>query len=136
MKYIKNLLTIGFSYVFLITPFLVSAQSEGIAGKLIICNKTAEDVKTNSQNACDFNDLIVVANLLINVLITLALSVTVLVLLITGAKYLVAGSSDSKQVAKEAFVNLAKGFAFILGAYLIVNTLFAIAGVDTAFKLL
>ena len=113
-----------------------SYAQDSLAGRLIICNKTPEDIILDSANGCDFNDLIEVVNLFINLLIQLSLAISVLILLITGFRYLIAGSSKAKKVAKDSFVNLAKGFAFILGSYLIVNTIFAIAGVDTAFKFL
>ena len=115
---------------------LISSAQDGLAGKLIICNKTPEDIIADSSNGCDFNDLIEVVNLFINLLVQLSLAISVLILLITGFKYLIAGSSDAKKVAKDSFKNLAIGFAFILGSFLIVNTIFAIAGVDTAFKFL
>ena len=123
------------TFTIVLLPMIAAAQG-GLAGKLIICNESMDAVVASSDNTCDFNDLIEVANLFINLLIQLALAISVLILLITGAKYLFAGSADAKKVAKESFKKLVIGFAFILGSYLIVNTLFAIAGVDTAFKFL
>lgn len=122
MKYFKVsfLLIIGW-----LLPVISKAQ---VSEDLIVCGKDATDM-------CDINDLIVVANNVIDVIIILALAFSVLVLLVVGAKYMLAGSSDAKSKAKESFVNLAKGFGFILGAWLIVNTLFLIAGVDNAFIL-
>ena len=94
-----------------------------VSENLIICGNTATD-------PCTFNHLIAVANEFIDVLIQLSLAISVVILLIIGAKYMLAGSGDAKAKAKESFVNLAKGFGFILGAWLIVNTIFIIAGVN------
>tara|TARA_B100000678_G_C17976425_1_gene409161 strand:+ start:222 stop:635 length:414 start_codon:yes stop_codon:yes gene_type:complete len=113
------------------------AWGQGIAGDLIICNRTLEEVRDGANNACTLNDLIIVADRLINLIIQLALAFTILIMLITGARYIFAGSADAKSIAKKSFKKLAIGFAFIVGAYLIVNTLFYIAGVkDTIFNFL
>jgi len=128
----KYLLTTLILFLF---PLYVSAQT-GFTDSLIICNTTKESVTQDITNRCDFNDLIEIGNLLINLIFELSLAVSVVVLLYVGFKYMIAGSSDAKKEAKKSFSKLAIGFAFILGAYLIVNTLFAIAGVNTAFQFL
>ncbi len=121
----------------MVRPTAALAQgNDGFAGRLIICNTDVESVRADSANRCDFNDLIQVGNLLIDLLFQLSLAIAVLVTLVIGFKYLTAGSSDKKKDAKESFKKLAIGFALILGAYLIVNTIFIIAGVNTDFRLL
>lgn len=123
MKYLDKII-----FLTLALPLQTLAQTT-IAEKLIICGRTIDD-------PCDFTHLMQMLNSLINVIIEISLAITVIVLLIVGARYLFAGSSDQKTQAKESFTKLAIGFGFILGGWLIVNTLFMIAGVDTAFNFL
>lgn len=113
---------------------LADDHNDSLVEDFIICNETKQDVIYDADNRCDFNDLIMIGNLIINFLFQLSLAISVLVFLVVGAKYMFAGSSNGKTIAKQSFKNLAIGFALILGAYLIVNTLFLIAGVDTAFR--
>lgn len=116
--------SITFSLLGIALPFITHGA---ISDALISCGETVDD-------PCDFADFITLLNNLFNVIIQLALAVTVLVLLIVGARYLFAGSSSQKTLTKKSFTKLAIGFGYILGGWLIVNTLFAIAGVDTAFN--
>ena len=55
-----------------------SYAQDSLAGRLIICNKTPEDIILDSANGCDFNDLIEVVNLFINLLIQLSLAISVI----------------------------------------------------------
>ena len=57
------------------------AWGQGIAGDLIICNRTLEEVRDGANNACTLNDLIIVADRLINLIIQLALAFTILIML-------------------------------------------------------
>ena len=125
------------SYLILATILLPAiAHGQGIAGRLIVCNSNMDSVAADINNRCDFRDLVVVANALIDLLFQLSLAISVLVLLYVGFKYLTAGTSSAKKDAKNSFTKLAIGFALILGSYLIVNTLFMIAGVNSSFRFL
>jgi hypothetical protein len=117
------------------SPVSTSAQSMP-EDRLVFCNVTQSEVESNIDNRCDWNDLIRLVNVVIGFLFQLALAIGVVVLLITGVKYLFAGSADSKKIAKESFTKLAIGFLLILGSYLIVNSLFNIAGLDTRWRFL
>ncbi len=76
----------------------------------------------NVTNACDFNALMCMANNIIDALIYFSVLVAVAMFAFAGFKYLTAGGDmGAMKQARSIFTNVAIGFIFVLGAWLIVT---------------
>ena len=112
---IKILLPLIILFVILV-PIFVNAEP------IIPCGGYAEDGKT-PQPPCDFNMLMKLVNNIINWIIIISMPVAAGVFAWAGFTYMTTGISDQKSYAKDMIQKVFIGFAVILSAWIIVNTI-------------
>jgi len=78
----------------------------------------------SGQKECGFNDLIILANNIINSLILkVAVPLAALGFMWVGGKMILSPNKESaKTEAKQSFANIAMGFGIMLGAYILIKT--------------
>lgn len=133
----KNFATI-LSFAFLVLPMIVYGAGLG----LIPCGETPfvlnSDPATTATHACEFNDLFRIANTIIHFLmIDVAVPLAALGFMYVGGRLVVLQNKESEwEKAKEGFADIGKGFAIMLGAYVLIKTiLFAFLDTSGGFTL-
>lgn len=94
-------------------PYMVFAQGKGLPTKLVPCNGVD----------CKCQDLITLAQNIINTGIFLAIFLSALLFAYAGWLYLTQETMQSKSEAKNVFSNVAIGLVILLSAWLVVDTL-------------
>ena len=102
-------------------PLVTFAADSG----LIFCNVGDPDPITGKfQNACTFNSLIELVDRIIDFVVKIATLFAAIGLIRAGFLLITdQGSEKNVQKAKDLVVSIAKGFFFILCAWIIVNTI-------------
>lgn len=100
-----------------VLALLVGPLAVNAAG-LVPCGGT--DATGNPENACTFNDLILMVNKLVQfALYTLAIPLTALAFMYAGARLVLFPEKEHEwSDAKERFLDIGKGFAIIMVAFL------------------
>jgi len=122
MKFFKkNLYIIILTTFILILPILSFAQTP-----LVQCGTTA-------TNPCGFSDILILINTVVHfILFYMAVPIAAIMFAYAGFELVTSGGEVSKkEKAKKIFINVAIGLIFVAAAYLIVQTILGIAGVDT-----
>ncbi|MEK7634937.1 MAG: pilin [Patescibacteria group bacterium] len=122
MKKLKKILPFLFLLLVFI-PVFVSAQ-----GGIIPCggwNYDNNGNRTTEQSPCGYDDLLQLVSNIINWIIMVSVPVAAGVFAWVGFTYMTTGVSDKKSEAKKMLGKVFWGFVFILGAYLIVETILA-----------
>jgi hypothetical protein len=103
---------------------IVQAVSDFIPHSALVPCGNNDIGTTSAALDCDFNDLVEMGRRIINFLFFASVLLTVSLLVYTGYLYLSAGSDVGilKKV-KSKFLTIIIGFALVLGAWLIINTL-------------
>lgn len=127
------------SFAILVFPTIVYGAS------LIPCGQSAgtPDIIVNgvsyvTTNPCGFNDLIILANTIIHFLmIDVAVPLAALGFMYVGGRLVILQNKESEwEKAKEGFADIGKGFAIMLGAYVLIKTiLFAFLDTSGGFTL-
>lgn len=112
----KVVISIILGILILIPVMPVMAQ-----GGFIPCGGYDKDGKI--QPECGYYDLLRMANTIIEWIIIISAPVAAGVMAWAGFKYMTSGVVDQKSAAKSMMWKVFIGFAFILGAWLIVSTL-------------
>jgi hypothetical protein len=111
-KFLAHILASAFLLVFLV-PAFTHAQNFN----LIVCDGV--DIP------CDFNKLMEMLGNLTNALIALATLVTTIILIYVGFMLVVpSGNVKNMEKAKKMGLSVLKGYLWILGAWLVVYTIF------------
>lgn len=112
---IKNYFIAGFLFLIFFAPvfsFVYAVDPPKGTGIVTSCG----------GSSCDFNQLMLAVQKVVNWAIGFALSFSVIVLAIAGWKYMTSGDSPGNIAeANKMFVSVGKGIFFILAAWLIVN---------------
>jgi hypothetical protein len=112
-----------------INPTLVHADIVGIPQpQLIVCggDQASSPGKPGNDHPCGFPDLFLLATNLIAFIFFLAIPITTIGVLYAGWLYLTAGATGNEgniKTAKSIAKNLALGFLWVLGAWLVVYTI-------------
>lgn len=119
----KKILLSLFCFSLLLSPFLVQAQYTG----LVKCDGVVLEGDSDIQNRkkCDFKQLILQIQFLINWGIGLLVALTVLIAVYVGGLYMYAGFTGNVSEAQRArgyFSNIFIGILIVLFAWLIVRT--------------
>lgn len=116
-KYLAHLtsLTLFVLLALLFLPSNVSAELFGF--DFIVCGKETPD--------CTIKHIFILADMMVKFFLYLSVPLTIILITWVGIKYLTAGG-DQKNLAdaKSMLKHVALGLAFILGAYLVVHTIF------------
>jgi len=122
---IAPILVILFTINIISIPFLTHAVASNdtswISGLVPCGNESGAD---EAAKSCDFKALVTLGQRLINFLMFAAVLMTVVLLVITGFRYVTAGANTGELArAKSTFRTIGIGFLLVLGAWLIINTL-------------
>lgn len=114
------------------SPFaVVSAQTPLSPGYLIVCGQENEEGEVNK---CDFGDLITLIQRVINVIISLAVLITPVLVSYAGFLFITRGDDPQRVTrAKNVFRTTIIGFIIILAAWLIVSAILAGLQAETSF---
>ena len=113
--------TFSILLILLITLYFVPIFTH--AASLIPCTNTP-DASGVVKDPCDFNALLVLFSNVINFVVKdLALPLATITIIYSGFTYLTTAISDKKAKARQMLLNVVIGFAVILAAWLIVNTI-------------
>ena len=115
-KYFANILIL----FFLFSPFLLQAADS----TLVFCNTGQPNPDGTYPNPCGWPQLIELSQKIINFAILLILPIAAVVLSYAGFLIMSSGGDEGKvKKAKEMFTKVAIGIAWILAAWLVVNTI-------------
>ena len=85
-----------------------------------------------SESACTLCHLFLMAQNIWTYLTGILAIVAITMIIISGLIYLISGASEGlNKLAKEAMTNVAKGLIFVLGAWIMVNTLIYLVAVKS-----
>ena len=89
---------------------------------LVPCGNTGGTGTSSDAVDCDFNDLVIMGQRLVNFLFFASILLTVVLLVRTGFEYVTAGSNTGQLAkAKGRFLTIGIGFLLVLGAWSIIN---------------
>jgi hypothetical protein len=111
--FIKNFFVFSLLLLIISVPVLATAE---------IIPSNCGDV-ANGQPECGYNDLLKLINNVIDWIMMVAVPVAAGIFAWVGFKYMTTGVSDQKSEAKKMLWKVFIGLVFILGAWLIVDTI-------------
>lgn len=130
---------VGVSIMMLFTPMMALAQDGGLLGPVVPCGIDGPDEgsEVGPEEQCHFEDLVELAQNIVNFLIAAAVFLAVILFTYAGFLYVTA-AGDTGKVAKahSVFRYTITGFIIVLAAWLIVNFIVTITGADSRFILL
>ena len=118
LKKIKNKIYYLYFLAVLIAPSIVSAA--WTPGQAIV----PDCARVDSVGGCHFSDLLILINNILQVLIWLAVPISTILFAWIGWIFITSGDkATARSDAKKKLIALGTGLFFILGAWLIINTL-------------
>lgn len=119
----RSIIIFAFLALLSVTPFLAHGADSG----LIFCNTGAPNANGKFANECNFASLIELVKRIINFVVKFATLLASLGFIYAGFLLIMdQGSEKNVQKAKNIMTNIAIGFAYILGAWIIVYTIISV----------
>lgn len=125
----RPIIILMFLTILAVTPLLVSAADSG----LIFCNTGTPDAQgkfvdaQGRPNDCDFSSLVLLIQKIITFVVKISTVLAALGFVYAGFLLITdRGSESGVKKAKAIFTSTAIGFAYILGAWLIVYTIVSV----------
>lgn len=115
-------------------PLLVSAQvpQGNIFGITYQCSPKQSASGVTVYGECNFQDLVLATQLLVNWATGFALAFSVIVIAWAGFKYMISGDNPGeRKAANKMLTKVLIGIGFIIGAWLIVKLIVSGLGVNT-----
>lgn len=108
----------------MLTPFAF-VEAQGFLDRIVpACNEGALDVAGNFKESCGMCHIVQLIQNVLSFLVTVSVMIATLMFVYAGFLYLTAGGSPDKiKSATKIFTNVGIGFVFVLGAFLIVDTI-------------
>ena len=130
-NYILNISLVFVLFLVLVSPFFAHAQLKGIT---YVCPDRPNASGVVVPGECNFDDLVLAVNALVNWGTIFALSFSVFVLAWAGFLYMTSGGNPG-QITKATglLTKVVIGIALILAAYLIVKLIITSLGINVSF---
>ena len=125
-KKISAIVGVVFAFTLVVSPVFIygAASPQTQAGNTGLTYECGDNVAGGTKTAgnCDFADLMAAVKNVVNKGTLIALSLSVIAIVYAGFNYMISGDNPSKRgEANKTLLNVVKGIAFILAAWLIVT---------------